>query len=71
MFKRPAYVDIRLKNGESQEKLLRRFSKKCKKIEVVRQYLDKTTHFKTNRQKKKDKTERNKWLRNKYKFRRK
>lgn len=68
---RSCNVEVTLKKGESQDKLLRRFSKKCKKLEVVREHLDKTSHFKTKREKKREKAERNKWLRNKNKFRKK
>ncbi len=68
---RAVNVEVKLKKGESQEKLLRRFSKKCKKTEVVREHLDKTSHFKTKREKRREKTERSKWLRNKHKSRKK
>ena len=69
--RRAVNVEVTLKKGEASEKLLRRFSKKCKRNNVVREFLDKTSFFKTKREKRREKTERNKWLRNKHKFRKK
>lgn len=69
MSKRPANVLVTLKKGETQEKLLKRFQKKCKKIGVVKEYLEKTSFFKTKAQKRKEKQLKNKWLRNKSKLR--
>ncbi len=68
---RACNVLVELRRGESQEKLLRRFTKKCKKTNIVREHLEKTTYFKTKRDKRREKTARNKWLRNKHKFRKK
>ncbi len=69
MSKSPANVIVKLKPGETQERLLKRFSKKCKKTEIIKEYLEKVSFFKTKRQKRKEKQLKNKWLRNKYKNR--
>jgi len=60
--KSPCHVEVTLKPGESQEKLLKRFMKKCKKEDVVKQYLEKTSYFKNNREKKREKYLKNQWL---------
>lgn len=62
-------VLVKLRPGESQEKLLKRFSKKCKKSDIIREYLDKTSFYRKPSQKRKDKILKNKWLRSKKKFR--
>ena len=64
-------VEVRARKDESGERLLKRFSKKCKKNDIVREYLDRVTCFKTNRQKKREKSEKIKWLRNKHLSRKK
>jgi len=48
-------VEVKEKQGESQEKLIRRFLKKCKKAEIVREYVDKTSCYYTRSQKKRQK----------------
>lgn len=58
-------VEVTLRDGESSDKLIKRFFKKCKKQEVVQEYLDKTAYFKTKSQKKRDKVLKNKYLREK------
>jgi len=60
----PCNVEVTLKPGESQDKLLKRFMKKCKKVDIVKEYLDKTSYFKTNREKKREKRIKNQWLKN-------
>lgn len=62
---RPSNVVVTLRKGESQERLLKRFLKKCKKVDIIREYLDKTSYHKTRSQKKRDKILRNKFLRKK------
>jgi ribosomal protein S21 len=61
-------AEVKLKDGESQEKLLRRFLKKCKKQDIVKEYLDKTSYFKSKREKRKEKHLRNKYLRSRGKI---
>jgi ribosomal protein S21 len=56
-------VEVRLRNGESQEKLIKRFFKKCKKEDIIKEYLAKTSFFKTRRQKKRERYLRNKHIR--------
>jgi len=68
MARRPVNVEVILRPGEAQDRLLKRFMKKYKKTEIGKQYLEKTSFFKTNAQKRKEKQMKNKWLRNKYKF---
>lgn len=58
-------VSIKLRKGESQDKLLKRFNKKCRKEEVIKEYLDKTSFFKTKTQKKREKRRKNQYLRSK------
>lgn len=47
-------VEVYLRDGESQEKLMKRFFKKCKKEDIIREYLGKTSYFKTRSQKKRE-----------------
>lgn len=61
----PINVDCKLRDGESSEKLIKRFFKKCKKAEIIREYLDKTSYHRTRSQKRRDKILRNKFLRKK------
>ena len=55
-------VEVKLREGESQDKLLKRFLKKCKKAEIVREYCEKTMFFETKSQKKREKRRRSKFL---------
>lgn len=71
MIKSPSHVYVTLRQGESQEKLIKRFFKKCKKKDVVKTYLEKTSYFKNKRTKRREKIEKNKWLKNKYNFKKK
>ena len=66
--KSPSNVIVTLRQGESQEKLLKRFVKKCKKTDIVKEYLGKTLYFKTKAEKRLEKILKNKWLKNKRKF---
>ena len=38
-------VKVELRRGETSERLIRRFIKKCKKEKVVETYREKTTHY--------------------------
>jgi ribosomal protein S21 len=58
-------VEVHLKEDESSEKLIKRFFKKCKKQEIVREYLDKTVAFKTNSRKRKEKRLKNRYMKSK------
>ena len=64
-------IEVRLKDGESQEKLIKRFLKKCKKQEIVKEYLDKTSFFKSKHQRRKEKRLRNQYIINKEKSKQK
>lgn len=57
-------VDITPRPYEPIEKTLRRFTKKCKKEEVVKQFCERL-HFKTKRQKAKEKQLKQRRLRQK------
>ena len=59
----PVLVEVRLRDNESQEKLLRRFLKKSKKAEISREYIDKTMFALTRSQKRRAKIQKNKHLR--------
>lgn len=59
---RPVNVEVKLKEGESSDKLIRRFIKKCKKQEIVKEHLDKISFFKTKSQKRREKRSKNKRL---------
>jgi ribosomal protein S21 len=56
-------VEVKLRDGESQEKLIKRFFKKCKKEDIIKEHLTKTSFFKTRRQKKREQYLRNKHIR--------
>ena len=61
----PVLVEVKLKPGESSDRLIKRFVKKCKKQDVVREYLDKVSFFQTKSQKRRAKRSKNKFLREK------
>lgn len=65
--KRTVNIEVKLRDGESQEKLIKRFFKKCKKQEIIKEHLDKTSFFKSNAQKRKERAIRNKYIRDKEK----
>lgn len=48
-------ISVALRDGENQEKLIKRFFKKCKKENIINEYLDKTSHHLTKSQKKRKK----------------
>ena len=56
-------VEVRPKPGESDEKLIKRFLKKCKKQEIIREYLDRVSYAKTKSQKRRQKRIKNRYLR--------
>lgn len=56
-------IEAKLRPGETSERLIKRFFKKCKKHDIVREYLNKTSYFRTKRQKKREKVLRNKHIR--------
>ena len=56
-----------LQPGETQEKLIKRFFKKCKKDDIVKEYAEKTSYFEKKSQKKHSQVMRVKWLRRKIK----
>ena len=58
-------IEVTPKYGESQDKMIRRFFKKCKKQRIMEEHLEKVMYFKTKSQKKRDKRIKNKHLREK------
>lgn len=62
---RPVNVEVRLKPGESADKLIKRFVKKCKKSDIIKEHLEKVSFFLTPSQKRKQKRAKNKHLREK------
>jgi hypothetical protein len=60
--KRAINVEERLREGESAERLIKRFFKKCKKQEIIKEHLEKTSFFRTRRQKRRIKALKNKYL---------
>ena len=56
-------VEEKLREGESVDRLIKSFFKKCKKQEIIKEYLEKTSSFKTNRQKRRAKQLRSQYLR--------
>jgi ribosomal protein S21 len=61
-------VEVTLRDGESQERLLKRFLKKCKKQDIIKEYINKTSYFKSKREKRREKQMRNKYLKAKGKL---
>ena len=41
----PSNVSVHLRRGETSDRLIRRFIKKCKKERIVEQYRAKTDHY--------------------------
>lgn len=56
-------VCIRLEEGMSQEKLLKKFLKKTKNENIIREYLEKTSFYLSPSEKRKAKQRKNKFLR--------
>ncbi len=63
-------LEVRLKPGESIDKLIKRFIKKCKKEEIVKEHLEKVSYFKSPSQKRRAKRAKNKHLKNKEEMKR-
>lgn len=63
--KRVILLDCPAQKGEPAEKLIRRFFKKYKKLEIAAEYCDKTQNFKTKSQKRRDKRRKNQYLKQK------
>ena len=61
--RRAINVEEKLREGETTEKLIKRFFKKCKKVEVIKEHLEKTASFKTSRQKRREKRLKNEHIR--------
>lgn len=62
-YKHPANVIVKLRIGESQESILKRFAKKYKKENIAKEYVDKVAFFKTKTQKRRTKFLKNQWFR--------
>jgi ribosomal protein S21 len=61
----PTNIEVRQRGKESADKLIKRFIKKCKKKDIVREYLDKTLYFKPKSQKRREKRKLNAFLKSK------
>lgn len=61
----PVNVEVILKPGESSDKLIKRFIKKCKKSEIIKEHLEKVSFFLTPSQKRRAKRAKNRHLREK------
>lgn len=51
----PINIQVVAREGESVDCLLKRFSKKCKKEDIIKEYLEKTSFFKTKSEKRRQK----------------
>ena len=60
---RAVNVQVVLRDGESAERLIRRFFKKCKKVDIIREHLDKVSFARSKSQKKRDKRQKAKHMR--------
>lgn len=56
---RAVNVSIVLKDGENQEKLIKRFFKICKKQGILEEHLEKVSHARSKSQKRRDKIRKN------------
>ena len=61
--RRSVLVEVKPRPGEAQERMIRRFFKKCKKQDIVKEYLEKTSFARSKSQKRRDKIRKNKRLR--------
>jgi ribosomal protein S21 len=59
---RSVNIEVALKQGESADKLIKRFLKKCKKQDILKEHLEKVSFFRTNSQKRRAKRAKNKRL---------
>jgi len=55
-------IAVNLRPGESQEKLLKRFVKRCKKEDIIKEYLEKTAFYKSKKQRRREKRRKNFWI---------
>ncbi len=55
-------VQVKLRPGEPQERLLKRFVKKCKKLEIIQEHLDKVAYFKSKKERRRQKKLEAIWL---------
>jgi len=55
MSKRPINVEVRLRHNEHPEKLIRRFSKMCKKERIVEEYRDRMYYTKKAEKRRREK----------------
>jgi ribosomal protein S21 len=62
---RAVNVECVLKPNESTDKLIKRFIKKCKKEEIIKEYLEKISFFRSPSEKRKHKRAKNRHLRHK------
>jgi ribosomal protein S21 len=62
-----AAINVEVKNthNDPTEKIIKKFFKKCRKQDILREYLDKTSFFLTKSQKRRNKRLKNKFLRQK------
>ena len=60
-----ANVTVRLEDNMSQEKLLKKFIKKMKNENVIKEYLEKTSFYLSPSEKRRAKERKNKFLREK------
>lgn len=61
----PVNVEVIAKQGESADKLIKRFLKKCKKSEIIKEHLEKVSFFRSPSQKRRYKEGKNRHLREK------
>jgi len=61
--RRSVNVEVTPRENESDDRMIRRFFKKCKKEDIIREHLDKTQFFRSPRQKRRQKTLNSKYLR--------
>jgi len=64
--KRSALITEKLREGESAERLIKRFLKKCKKQRILDEVKEKTAFALTKSQKLREKRRKNKFLREKF-----
>ncbi len=64
MSRRASNVEVQARPGESVEKLLKRFTKKCKSENIIKEYIDKTLYFKSKKQRRRSKLLKAIWFRN-------
>jgi len=55
-------VEVLLKSNESPEKFIKRFFRKCKKLEIVKEHLEKTSFYVKKSDKKRMKKSKNKFI---------